>query len=569
MERRSAVACEFGSEVSMSDYLAATTPELSGYISLVKVGVVVLVALGWALTAQWVDRDTDVVKTRREYWNVIVLSGGLVAFLTLFLPDWSGSLFAAGVLVWALIAGGAIVAYLIHRNARVTPSNRVWTIGHAKRLLARDGTKAVSNKGMRVEIEDHEGKHLALPSDAEEGRDFDAVQDFLFDVLWRRASDVEVVPTKEKYRVVYKVDGVAEEQQEGLSSETGERILRLLKRIAGLNVEEIRRPQSGKIACALLSEGGKLGETDVRTSGSMAGERLTLKVRTGPVLMRLPNLGFARQRLEILTGFLGKSKGMVLFCAPPHHGMTTTQYAVLKSHDAYINNIQALERDPLVEVDNVTQHLFEGANTDVNYARSLQSVLRREPNIVLVDHCEDHETALISARAAIENRKMYVGLHAKDCFDGLTRFTKLLDDGELAAKCLTGIVAQRLVRVLCEQCREAFVPDANTLKKLNLSAEKIQQFYRPPSEQKVDRKGRPILCTKCRGSGYFGRVGVFEVLAVDKAVAGLIKEGAPMNRIKAQCRKNRMYYLQEEALLKVIDGTTSMKEVLRCLGEGK
>lgn len=553
----------------MNDFLVASSPELSGYVNLVKVGIVVLLTFGWAYSAQWVDRDTEVVKTRREYWNVIILGGGLVAFLVLLLQPWSGGLFAAGVLIWALIAGGAIVSYLIHRNARVTPERRVWTIGHAKRLVSREGGRVVSDKGMRIEIEDHEGKHLGLPDEAEEGRDFDAVQDFLFDVLWRRASDVEVVPTKEKYRVVYKIDGVPEEHDDGLQLEAGERVLRFLKKAAGLNVEEIRRPQSGKISCGLLADGGKLGETDVRTSGSMAGERLTLKVRSGPVLMRLPDLGFAPQRLKNLTAILGKSKGMILFCAPQQHGLTTTQYAVLKSHDAYINNIHALERNPLMQVDNVTQHLFEGANTDVNYARSLQSVLRREPDIILVDNCEDHETALISARAAAENRKMYVGIAAKDCFEGLARFLKLLNDNPLAARCVIGVVAQRLVRVLCPECREAFEPDAATLKKLNLPADKIEQFYRPPTEQKVDRRGRPILCTKCRGSGYFGRAGVFEVLAVDNVVAGLINEGAPMNRIKPQCRKNKMYYLQEEALLKVIDGTTSMKEVLRCLSSGK
>ncbi len=553
----------------MSDFLLATSPEPSGYISLVKVGVVLLLTFGWAQGAQWVDRDTDVVKTRREYWNVIVLGGGLVAFSVLLVAPWGGGLFAAGLLVWALIGGGAIIFYLIHRNSRVTADNRVGTIGHLKRLTSSRAKKSVSAKGMRVEIEDHNGKHLGLPDEAEAGQDFDAVQDFLFDVLWRRASDVEIAPTKENYRVVYKIDGVGEEQADGLSLQAGERVLRCLKQAAGLNVEEIRRPQSGKISCGLLADGGKLGDTDIRTSGSMAGERLALKVRSGPVLVRLPELGFATKRLEGLTAILGKSKGMVLFCAPPHHGITTTQYSVLKSHDAYINNIHSLEREPLMEVDNVTQHLFEGANTDVNFARSLQSVLRREPGIVLVDKCEDHETALVSARAAGENRKLYVGLEAKDCFDGLSRFMKLLNDNPLASKSVIGVVAQRLVRVLCKECREAFEPDAATLKKLNLPADKIEQFYRPPTEARVDRKGRPILCTKCRGSGYFGRTGVFEVLTVDGAVAALIAEGAPMSRIKPQCRKNKMYYLQEEALLKVIDGTTSMKEVLRCLGDGK
>jgi len=127
------------------------------------------------------------------------------------------------------------------------------------------------------------------------------------------------------------------------------------------------------------------------------------------------------------------------------------------------------------------------------------------------------------------------------------------------------LVAQRLIRLLCTECREAFRPDPETLKKLNLPAEKIERFYRPPSEQKMDRRGRPIVCSNCQGSGYFGRTGVFEVLPVDDNVRKLIAENAPIERIKALCRKHKMYYLQEEGLLKVIDGMTSMNEVLRCL----
>ena len=124
---------------------------------------------------------------------------------------------------------------------------------------------------------------------------------------------------------------------------------------------------------------------------------------------------------------------------------------------------------------------------------------------------------------------------------------------------------QRLVRVLCDECREAFEPDAATLKKLNLPADKIDRFYRPPTEKKLDRKGREILCLTCQGTGYVGRTGVFELLVVDEGVTKLIEAGAPIDRIKAHSRKNRMYYLQETGLLKVIDGRTSMNEILRCL----
>ncbi|MDO8630164.1 MAG: ATPase, T2SS/T4P/T4SS family, partial [Phycisphaerales bacterium] len=191
--------------------------------------------------------------------------------------------------------------------------------------------------------------------------------------------------------------------------------------------------------------------------------------------------------------------------------------------------------------------------------------LRREPDIVLVGECEDRETARIAGHSAAEDRKVYMGLPAKDSFDALGKFLTLLEDNALAAKALIGVINQRLVRVLCTECREAFQPDAAMLKKLNLQADKIERFYRPPTEQKLDRKGKPILCPNCQGSGYVGRIGVFEVMEIKPEITALIAEGAPLNRIKAECRKKKMYYLQEEGLRKVIDGITSMNEVIRCL----
>ncbi len=555
-------------DTNMASVVLAVALEAGPYVNLLKILVVVVLLLGWAMAAQWIDRDTNLVKTKREEWNSIVTAGGLAGtFVIIVPPFWYGQLFVVGAAFWVLLAGAPMVAYIIHRNGRVKPPARILTIGHVKRLVgASSGKKKAKDKGVRVRLMDHQRNSVELPDDYDEALAYQAVQDFLFDMLWRRASDVEMLAGKEKYRLVYRIDGVAAEHPEGVPLEDGERVVQYLKKLAGLNVEEIRRPQTGKIQVALLTQEGEPGPTEVHTSGTTSGERLRLRIHAGPVVLRLHELGFARPRLEIIKKhILAKQSGLVLFSAPPQHGLTTTQYAVLRGHDAYMNMIHSLERRPLTELDNVTQQRFDGANRDVNYARMLQTVLRREPDIVMVGECEDRETALLATRAAAENRKIYMGIQAKDSFDALSRYLGLLNDNQLAAKALLGAINQRLVRILCMECREAFQPDPATLKKLNLSADKIERFYRPPSEQKVSRRGKPIVCPKCQGSGYIGRTGVFELLVVDQAVRKLIAEGVPINRIKAQCRKNKMYYLQEEGLLKVISGKTSMNEVLRCL----
>jgi|CXWL01.1.fsa_nt_gi type II secretory ATPase GspE/PulE/Tfp pilus assembly ATPase PilB-like protein len=548
-------------------FLAASTGTPL-YIDPIKIAVSAVLFFAWAWAVQWIDRDTGVVKTQRERWNLIVLSGSFVAFLVFFIPPWSGGLFSLGVAFWLLIVGATMLAYIFHRNGRVVPDARILTVGHLKRLLPGAGVaaKAKSAKGLQIRLNDHSGKFVEMPSTPDEMKSFELVQDFLYEILWRRVSDLDMTPGKEEYRVVYRIDGVAGERPDGIPVANGERIVQYLKKLAGLKVDEIRRPQTGRIQAGLLNAPGEPGFTEVKTSGSTAGERLMLHVQSGPALMRVGDIGLAAQREEIVKGFLGKKTGLVLISSAARHGLTTTQYAILRSHDAYMNNIYALERRKMVDLDNVTQTVYEGANSDVNFARMLQTILRREPDIVLVDNCEDRETARIASRAGAEDRKIYMGIQAKDCFDALSKYVALLEDHAMAAKALIGVTNQRLMRVLCKECREAFQPDEATLKKLNLPAEKIERFYRPPGEQKLDRKGKPIVCTTCQGTGYVGRVGVFEVMAVDPSVAALIAEGAPMNRIKSQCRKNKMYYLQEEGLLKVIDGTTSMNEVLRCLG---
>jgi len=551
----------------LGQWTLAELPDPLTYFNPFKMITVLALLFLWAVAAGWVDKDTDVVKTKREQWNMIVLAGGVVGFFVLMVPPWQGVLFFAAIVTWTAFAGGGLLAYVLHRNGRVVPTARVLTGDHFKRLLRGDPSKkaAAKHKGQRVRITDHAGEHVKPPSDPEQHLDYEAAQDFLYDVLWRRASDVDMVVGKDSCRVVYRIDGVPTERPEPVSMEDAERLLRYLKQLAGLNTEEIRRPQTGKIKAALLSHAGDVGPTEVHTSGSTAGERLRLKAEVGADLFRITELGLPAPRLERLNELIAKPSGMLLCTAPAKHGLTTSLYAILRGHDAYIQNIHTLERRTMLDLDNITQRVYDGTNDDVNYARMLQSVLRREPDIVMVSECEDHDTAVIAARAAADDRKIYMGITAQDCFDALSKYLRLLDDNAMASKGLIGIINQRLIRLLCTECREAFKPDPVTLKKLNLPVDKIDRFHRPPTEPLVDKKGREITCPNCQGSGYVKRTGVYEMLVVDEGVAALIAEGASINRIKSQCRKNKMYYLQEEALLKVIDGTTSMQEVLRCL----
>jgi type II secretory ATPase GspE/PulE/Tfp pilus assembly ATPase PilB-like protein len=242
-------------------------------------------------------------------------------------------------------------------------------------------------------------------------------------------------------------------------------------------------------------------------------------------------------------------------------------YAIIKCHDAYIQNIHSLEKRPLFEVDNITQHVYDSTNRELSYARQLQSVLRREPDVVIVSEMDDKETARLSTKAAYEKKKIYAGMTASDSFDALDTFLGWVKDRKVAARVLLAITCQRLLRKLCQTCREAYRPDSALLRKANLPVDQIEHFYRPPSQKHFDRKGREIVCPTCQGTGYVGRVGAFELLVIDEKIRSMIAAGANTTQIKAQARKKKMYYIQEEGLLKTMEGITSMNEVLRSLRE--
>ncbi|MHC4064116.1 MAG: ATPase, T2SS/T4P/T4SS family, partial [Planctomycetota bacterium] len=538
------------------------------YFNLIKVGIFAAFFVGWAYVCQWVDRDTDAVKTNREQWNAIVLSGGITGLAVWLLLPWSGvAKFVLGLAFWLLLSGGAALAYVFHRNGRVVPLGRVLTWHHIKQVVgggAARKKKQRVDKGQRVRLADAEGHAVEKPADPEEYDRYSAAQELLFDVFWRRTTDADLLVGKDRVRLVYRIDGVALEQENRLSLEEAEGVIVYLKGLAGLNPKERRRPQVGRIRAAPLAAGGEPPLVEVHSSGSTAGERLRLRIHASESCKRLGELGLNKRDCEKLKELIKIQTGLVIISGVKQSGVTCTQYAIIRDHDAFMQNLHSLERAPLLELDNITQNKYAGTDRDVSYARQLQSVLRREPDVVLIGECGDRETAQIACRAAAGERKVYLAIEGKGAFEALERFRQLVDDHALVSKALLGVTNQRLVRVLCPACRQAFRPEERLLKKLNLPAGDVE-FHRPPTEPTLDRKGSEIICQTCQGTGYVGRTSVFEIMVADEEVSKLLADGAPIQRIRDQCRRARMHDLRRAGLQKVYDGVTSLDEILRAL----
>jgi type II secretory ATPase GspE/PulE/Tfp pilus assembly ATPase PilB-like protein len=544
-------------------------PAPGSYVSYLRIILILLAVLPWLAFCQFVDKDTVYVRRmNREAWNGIVLGGGIVGLAVWLLLPWNTpGLFAAGFGLWFLITVSTCAVYVVIRNSHVDVGSRVFTPRHLKAKLAGLGKKKEDKMDAveRVRLTDHAGKKITVPTDPTQTDPYEAAQTLLFDALWRRATDVAMAVTPSAVRLVYMVDGVATPRHDLLPRDAAEQALNFIKQVSGLDVNERRKPQRGEMSGAITGTNASLTEFEVRTSGSTQGEQLALKIVGEENRLRISDLGMLEPQQKQFEELAAKAGGLVLIAGPRVSGVTTTLYAALRSHDAFMQNLLTLERVPLMELENITQNIYDATKTDVPYARQLQTILRREPDVVMVSDCLDRETAHLAVKGAQEGKKIYLGVQAKDSFDALKKLVSLAGDTDGVANVLLAVTCQRLVRKLCIACRQAYRPDPQLLKKANLPIDKIEHFYRPPPEGLVDQKGNPIICTNCQGSGYFGRTGVFEILSIDDPMRELIRNGQPINMLKAQARTNRMLYLQEVGLQKVIAGITSMNEVLRVL----
>jgi len=555
---------------SPSHVLLAALPTEGGYFDPVKIVLFLLCVLLWAHNATWVQQDIIRLRIPPGGWAPLVFGAGLAALLLWMLMP----IFAVGIILFIALYGGALGAYILFRNRRVAPAQTVLTLAHLRRL-GKGGAadKAAMLEGTdRTRIKDHAGKTPAWPKDPVEHAGYQALQDLLFDAIWRRASDVRLDMTPQQpLKIVYRVDGV-DRSREPIDAQNAALIFNHIKRISGCNPEEHRRPQTGKFKAAIGAggKGDKSVEIEVKTSGSTTGERMVLRLISDESKFRLMDLGLTKDQLDRFQEVVAQHKGVVICSGPKACGVTSTLYACLRAHDAFIQNIHTLELAKAMDLENTTQHVFDSQEGTVTFGKRLRSLLRTEPDVCLIGDLADAETASLAATAGRQGKKIYLGINAKDAFSALGIYLQSVADNHLAASSLLAVTNQRLIRILCSQCRKGYKPDPAILKKANLPMDANRPFYRPPNpnEVEVDKRGNPIVCAVCQGSGYLGRTGVFELLIVDDAVRAQLAKGTPLQTIRAELRKKGTLLLQEVALRKVYEGITSINEVLRVTREG-
>jgi type II secretory ATPase GspE/PulE/Tfp pilus assembly ATPase PilB-like protein len=530
--------------------------EYGGYISIIKFIIFLLLFFPWLSLLSWVYQDAKSVGTKEVFWTAIVFGGGAVAAIIWLVTP----IFIIGTLFYLIAVGATSISYVIHRNARVPEFNRVLTVEHIKGLFASKGKKLDALKSFLFITANNNEVPIPEPKTAE-FFGYKMAYELFNDAIWRRASDVVFSPTPQNYSVAYYVDGAALKQPDVAKDQT-EYLSRFLKNLADLDPEEKRKPQKGRFR---IYKDKESIYWEITTAGSTAGEQIRLKQITKRGITRLNEIGLMPEQFEQLNKIREAKQGLFIIAGPQKSGVTSTFYALLRNHDPFLYSISTLERRPSAELPNITQNIFALSDTGTTtYAKRLQALVRMEPNVVGVADCTDSETAQIACAAANDGKIVYVTLDADDVIRAIGKWMKLVGNKNLAVDALLGVSCQRLLRKLCEECKQAYEPNKELLRKFNVPADKAKVLYRPGKVQ-YDKRGRPSTCEKCQGTGFVGRMGVFEIIIMNDELKNVIKQSKSLAEISTQLRRSKMLYLQEQAMRKVIAGTTAINEMVRVL----
>ena len=361
------------------------------------------------------------------------------------------------------------------------------------------------------------------------------------------ASDILIEPMEKSVRVRFRVDGILEEVQSP-PKKLQEAIVSRLKVMAGLNIAERRLPQDGRFMARLLSK-----EVDFRVSilPDNFGEKAALRILDKTTAMlNMEKLGFEEAVLGVLKKTSQRPHGMMLVCGPTGSGKTTSLYSVIKHVDTPEKNIVTVEDPVEYQLKGINQVTIR-PSLGLTFSSALRSILRQDPDIIMVGEIRDFDTADIAIKAALTGHLVLSTLHTTTACGSITRLVNMGVEPFLMASSVILVAAQRLVRKLCPKCKEKYKLPEGEKKELGLSEIKESVFYRAAG------------CKSCIDTGYKGRIGLTETLFLSPMVRELIATKAGEARIKIQARKDGMKSLRENGIQKAVSGITSLEEVLR------
>ncbi len=389
----------------------------------------------------------------------------------------------------------------------------------------------------------------AMRSDVDDAPVVRLVNAILGDAVRARASDVHIEPQQRDLRVRYRVDGVLREVMT-VPRTMSASIISRIKIMSGLDIAVRRRPQDGRSRIEL---DGKTLDTRVSTLPTMHGEKVVLRLLARAAdIPSLSAVGLTARQLPVLRGALASPQGLVVICGPTGSGKTSTLYAALNEVSDIGHNIVTLEDPVELQLPGISQVQVHEAS-GLTFARGLRSILRQDPDIILVGEARDTETAEMALQASLTGHLVLTTLHTNNAVSAITRLVEMGADPHLLASSLTLVAAQRLVRTPCDACAAPYAPDVDVLHQLGLI----------PADLDAGSPRRGAGCGHCGDSGYRGRAGIFEMLPVTEAMREVLHETPTEAAVTTAARAAGLRTLRAEAVARAMAGLTTFEEALR------
>jgi type IV pilus assembly protein PilB len=378
--------------------------------------------------------------------------------------------------------------------------------------------------------------------------------------LQMNASDVHIEPEEKTVRLRLRIDGVLRHIVE-YPRNIHPAIVSRVKIMSSLKIDEQRIPQDGRTQ--VTTEDGRNIDLRVSTLPTVNGEKIVMRLQDKTkTIPDLPELGLTGTSLEVMERFTKLPNGIILVTGPTGSGKTNTLYSVLHRLNQVGVNIMTFEDPVEYQMDGLNQSQVR-PEIEYNFAKGLRTALRQDPDIIMVGEIRDEETIEIAIRAALTGHLVLSTIHTNSAVGTLTRITDMGVKPFLITSSIRGIISQRLVRRICEYCKESYKPDAETASEIKEELKTVSEKDLDPALLNDITLYRGKGCDKCNDLGYKGRTAVFEILEMGRNVANLVLEHAPDNKLEDQAKADGMISLKQDGYIKALQGVTSLEEVFR------
>ena len=536
---------------------------------LLKIVLMFIIFWMWVGAADWVNRDAQIYKLGHMKWNAIVFFPFVAVMLVLaFLP--LATVIRAPVMFIVFLA--TWIPYVVVHNKNVEPHQTVltgsWFRYVIAALLSKVGVKVSADrkaeyeKGAPVDLFAMGAKDATTDNanllQARNSPGYLLVKDLIVEMTSRRSERVLLDYTQQTVNVRLEIDGVWH-NGEPRDRESSDVMLAVIKTLANMDVNERRKKQSGQFGAKYE---GHSYIAPVTSKGVATGEQVVIGLRGEKQHFNsYAELGMRDALQEQWSELMASDQGVLILSSMPNGGLTTITNVSLEETDRLMRDFVAIEevnhRED--EIQNIEIHTYD-AGADESPATILPALIRAYPNVYVCRDLVNLETAQLLFNEVNDERLVVTSIRAKDSAEALLRVLQMKIPVREFAPVVRAVLYQRLVRLLCPDCKVGYTPPPEVLKKLGIPAGKVEHLFRPPKPEEIEKP-----CRECQGLGYKGRTGIFELLVVNDQVREILIKQPKLDLLKKAARASHQRLLQEEGILLVAKGTTSIPELMRVL----